>query len=86
MHDLLKPFSVTITFEILPLAIKLLDFANSIIPQLTVLLVQFEQNIFEYLTLLVRFFVREENVYLLSVYKLTIFKSIFAGKYLARLQ
>ena len=86
MHDLLKPFSFTITFEILPLAIKLLDFANSIIPQLTVLLVQFEQNIFEYLTLLVRFFVREENVYLLSVYKLTIFKSIFAGKYLARLQ
>ena len=86
MHDLLKPFSVTITFEILPLAIKLLDFSNSIIPQLTVLLVQFEQNIFEYLTLLVRFFVRLENVYLLSVYKLKIFKSIFTGKYLARLQ
>ena len=46
---------------------------------------KYDQAIFEYLTLSVRFFVRLQNVYLRSVYRLTIFKGIFAGKYLARL-
>ena len=47
---------------------------------------KYGQTIFEYLTLPVRFFVRLQNIYLLSVYRVTIFKCIFAGKYLARLQ
>ena len=46
---------------------------------------KFDQTILDYLTLSVRFFVRLQNVYLRSVYRLTIFRGIFAGKYLARL-
>lgn len=41
-HDLLKPVPVTITFVILLLSIKLVDFAKNIIPQLTVFLFHLE--------------------------------------------